>query len=274
MKFREITRSRASIRFLYRSLFGVLVAVLTSGAGMAQTFSASITGTVTDPSGAVVRGAKLQLQNMATKDTRVQTSGSNGEYNFTNLLPGNYQIKATAAGFKDYVRTNMILRANTSATVNVALQVGTAQQQVVVSSEAVLLDTQTANNSVTMDEAADSIAAEQHALNPLNFVYDVAGNHGIARHDEPLANVRPVRQHLWRQRRAHGGIGNSDRRRSFNRSGLGRPNGFADSGLGAGTAGRHEHLRRAIRTRRGRCGDPDHQGWEPTSTTEKCTTSC
>ena len=47
----------------------------------------------------------------------------------------------------------MILRANTSATVNMALQVGTAQQQVTVSSEAVLLDTQTANNSVTMDEA-------------------------------------------------------------------------------------------------------------------------
>jgi hypothetical protein len=152
MKFRETTRNRASIRFLYRSLFGVLLAALTSSVAMAQTFSGTIAGTVTDPSGAVVRGAQLQLQNLATKDTRVETSGSNGEYIFTNLLPGTYEISATATGFKDFLRTNMILRANTSATVNVALQMGTAQQQVVVTSEAVLLDTQTANNSVTMDE--------------------------------------------------------------------------------------------------------------------------
>ena len=174
MNFRESTSNRASMRSLYRILFGILLAVLTSGAAMAQTFSATIAGTVTDPSGAVVAGAKLQLQNLATKDTRLGTSGSNGEYIFTNLLPGTYQISATATGFKDFLRSNMILRANTSATVNMALQVGTAQQQVTVSSEAVLLDTQTANNSVTMDEALIQ-SLPNATLNPLNFVYDVAG---------------------------------------------------------------------------------------------------
>ena len=102
MNFRESTSNRASMRSLYRILFGILLAVLTSGAAMAQTFSATIAGTVTDPSGAVVAGAKLQLQNLAMQDTRLATSGSNGEYIFTNLLPGTYQISATATGFKDF----------------------------------------------------------------------------------------------------------------------------------------------------------------------------
>lgn len=141
---------------------------------MAQTFSASIAGTVTDPSGAVVSGAKLTLENMDTKDTRVATSAANGFYNFTNLLPGPYQITATSTGFKDYQRSNMLLRASSSATVNIPLQIGAAQQQVKVSGETVLLDTMTANNSVTMDQALIQ-SLPNSTLNPLNFVFDLAG---------------------------------------------------------------------------------------------------
>ena len=174
MKFRETTRNSASLRFVYRSLFGVLLAVFTSGAAMAQTFSASIAGTVTDPSGAVVSGAKLTLKNTDTKDTRVATSAANGFYNFTNLLPGPYQITATSTGFKDYQRSNMLLRASSSATVNIPLEVGAAQQQVTVSGETVLLDTMTANNSVTMDQALIQ-SLPNSTLNPLNFVLDLAG---------------------------------------------------------------------------------------------------
>ncbi len=173
MEFRKL-KNAASIRFLYRSVLGVLLAVLMSHAALAQTFSASIAGTVTDPSGAVVSGAQLKLENMATKDIRLQTSAANGFYNFTNLLPGTYQISATSTGFKDFLRANMILRTNTSATVNVPLEVGAAAQQVTVSGEAVLLDTQTANNSVTMDEALIQ-SLPNATLNPLNFVLDLAG---------------------------------------------------------------------------------------------------
>src|SRR5579864_6870683 len=53
---------------------GLLLAILMSHSVLAQTFSASIAGTVTDTTGAVVRGANLQLENADTKDTRVQTS--------------------------------------------------------------------------------------------------------------------------------------------------------------------------------------------------------
>src|SRR3954462_5808587 len=133
--------------------FIVLFAVYTLIAQccFAQTFSSSIAGVVTDPSGSVVPGAKIHLRNMGTNDTRDATTSRTGTYKFDNLLPGTYEITAEASGFKKYAQSNMILRANTAATVNVPVTVGEAQQSVQVTSEAVLVDTQTATNLVTMD---------------------------------------------------------------------------------------------------------------------------
>jgi hypothetical protein len=141
---------------------------------VAQTFSASIAGTVTDSSGAVVAGAELKLVNMDTKDVRTQQSNTSGGYSFTNLLPGTYELTATSAGFKEYDQSNMILRANTAASVNVVLQVGATQQRVEVSAESVLVDTQSANNSVTLDQALIE-SLPNNTRNPLNFVYSLAG---------------------------------------------------------------------------------------------------
>jgi len=153
----------------------VLLALLTGHSALAQTFSGSIAGTVTDSSGAAVRDAKLQLVNMSTQDTRVQTSSGDGTYTFTNLLPGTYKITATAAGFKEFLRTDMVLRANTSATVDVQLQVGGAAEQVVVSAGgAVLLDTASANNSTTLDMTLLQ-SLPNNTLQPLNFVFALAG---------------------------------------------------------------------------------------------------
>ncbi|HEY4660606.1 MAG TPA: carboxypeptidase-like regulatory domain-containing protein, partial [Terriglobales bacterium] len=133
--------------------FIVLFAVYTLIAQccFAQTFTASIAGVITDPSGSVVQGAKVHLRNMGTNDTRDTTTTGAGSYKFDNLLPGTYEIRAEAQGFKAYVQSNMILRANTAASVNVPLAVGGAEQSVQVTSEAVLVDTQSATNSVTLD---------------------------------------------------------------------------------------------------------------------------
>jgi len=150
----------------------VLAAIVQSG--FAQTFSASITGVVTDPIGGVVQGARLRLLNMNTHDTRETTSNATGLYKFDNLLPGTYQITAEAPGFTSYVRSNMILRANTAATVNVSLLVGGAQERVQVTAEAVLLDTESANNTVTLDSHLIESLPNNYR-NPLNFVFALAG---------------------------------------------------------------------------------------------------
>jgi hypothetical protein len=173
MKFFRIRIESIQLRSLMVA-FGILLLIPTSHLALAQTFSASIAGTVTDSSGAVVKGAQLQLINSATNDARAQISSDEGTYSFTNLLPGTYKISATAAGFKEFVRTDMVLRANTAATVDVQLQVGGTQDQVVVSANTVLIDTESATNSVTIDSQLLQ-SLPNNTLQPLNFIFDLAG---------------------------------------------------------------------------------------------------
>jgi hypothetical protein len=150
----------------------VLAAMLQSG--FAQTFSSSVAGVVTDPSGSVVEGAKIRLRNMATNDSREADSNASGLYRFDNLLPATYEITAAAPGFKSYVRTNMILRANTAATLDVPLAVGGVEQRVEVTGQAVLLDTESANNTTTLDTQLIQALPNSYR-NPLNFVFALAG---------------------------------------------------------------------------------------------------
>jgi hypothetical protein len=140
----------------------------------AQSFTSSITGTVTDPTAATVQGATIELKDMATDDVRQATSDSNGSYQFSNLSPGTYQITATAAGFKSFEQRNLILQANTGSRVNISLELGNTQQKVEVTGSAVLLDTETANSSSTLDSQLVSNLPNPNR-NPLNFVFAVAG---------------------------------------------------------------------------------------------------
>ncbi|MGH9771860.1 MAG: TonB-dependent receptor domain-containing protein, partial [Candidatus Acidiferrales bacterium] len=153
---------------------GLGIAVLALQAAYGQTFSSSIGGVVTDPTGASVAKAQVQLKNMGTNDVREASSQRNGAYQFSNLIPGTYQITVTAPNFQKYVKTNLVLQANVAATVNVPLQLGTTQQTVQVTAGAVLLDTRNANNQVTLNSALIQ-ALPNSTRNPLNFVFAVAG---------------------------------------------------------------------------------------------------
>lgn len=153
---------------------GMLLAFGGYRLSLAQTFSASIAGIVSDPTGAVVSGASVELTNMETHDTRDYTTTSDGSFKFDNLIPGTYELTVNAKGFKAFVRSNMLLRAEIAASVNVSLQVGDTQQKVEVPGESVLVDTQSANNSVTMDSQLIE-ALPNNTRNPLNFVFSLAG---------------------------------------------------------------------------------------------------
>ena len=81
----------------------------------AQTERGSITGLVTDPTGAAVAGAELTLVNRDTNATVKATATNSGEFSLPNLLPGNYRVDITAAGFKRFVRQNIIISAASTA---------------------------------------------------------------------------------------------------------------------------------------------------------------
>src|SRR5215469_15635080 len=114
--------------------FTILLALC--GAGLAQSSSTSLHGAVTDPSGGVVVGANIILSNDATKTQRTATTGQQGEYQFLALPPGTYTLSVNAKGFRNYQQTELQLLVNTPATMNVALKVGAATENVTVTSEA------------------------------------------------------------------------------------------------------------------------------------------
>ncbi len=102
--------------------------------------TASISGTVTDPSGAVVAGATVTATNIATGVATTQTTNAQGYYSFQALPLGTYSVGVGKTGFKAYQQTGLILDVNTALTVDVTLQVGESSEKVEVSASALHVD--------------------------------------------------------------------------------------------------------------------------------------
>jgi hypothetical protein len=101
-------------------------------------------GNVTDPTGAVLPGATVTITNNETKATRETTTDAAGAYQFPALQPGNYTVVVTLTGFQTFTRSDVPVTLNTVARVNAALGVGQLQENVTVSAERPLLQTERA----------------------------------------------------------------------------------------------------------------------------------
>src|SRR5882724_7042083 len=80
----------------------------------AQSSNANITGVVTDSSGASIAGAELTLEATDSAKVSKAMSGEDGLFSFPNLQQGNYQLKVSAKGFKDFLQTGIALHLNDS----------------------------------------------------------------------------------------------------------------------------------------------------------------
>jgi hypothetical protein len=103
-------------------------------------FSATVTGTVVDPSGAVVPGATVKLTNDGTGESRTATSNSAGVFTFPSLAPGNYHLLTTSKGFASST-VALDLQTNQTLNIPVKLAVSSSVQTVNVSTQAPLLNT-------------------------------------------------------------------------------------------------------------------------------------
>ncbi|HXP08597.1 MAG TPA: carboxypeptidase-like regulatory domain-containing protein, partial [Acidobacteriaceae bacterium] len=133
---------------------GVVLAGIAMLATAAQAqFRASITGTVTDDSGAVVPGATLTLTDNGTNAKQVRTSDANGFYSFNALPPDHFTLNVTKDGFQDRQLVDLQLNAEQANSVNVQLTVGTKAETVTVNaSTEAALDTDTPNLGTSISE--------------------------------------------------------------------------------------------------------------------------
>ena len=108
-------------------------AILLVSSSLAQTTisTGSIVGTVTDPTGAVVSDAKVTITDRGTGAAVTVTTTSTGTYASGSLLPGKYDVKVEAKGFKT-TQFNVDVQVNTTATGNIKLDVGESSQVVEV----------------------------------------------------------------------------------------------------------------------------------------------
>ena len=103
--------------------------------------SAGVTGTITDPSGAVVSNAKVTITNEQTSVSADTVSSSAGTYSFRGLLPGRYTLQVNATGFKKDVKKGVTIEVSTTATVDFTLTTGGATETVQVTSDEIALNT-------------------------------------------------------------------------------------------------------------------------------------
>src|SRR5580700_7906876 len=91
-------------RRAFSLLLSLLVAFSTCIFVQGQSTYGSITGLITDPSGAAIGDARVTLTNLGTAEKRVQPTGSDGLYSFVNLVPGQYRVDVEKPGFKHFTR--------------------------------------------------------------------------------------------------------------------------------------------------------------------------
>src|ERR1700694_5778809 len=107
------------------AIFPVLViltiGILTASQASAQVSGATLSGTITDPSGATIAGAKVSIANKATGVTRDVTADSAGLYSAPNLLPGDYEVTVAAPGFSTTKKSNITLPIGGQQALNLSL---------------------------------------------------------------------------------------------------------------------------------------------------------
>ncbi len=130
----------------------VLLLTLVSGTLCAQGFLATVTGTVTDPSGAAVPGARVTVTNTSTNTKSPGVTNSAGLYVIPYLNPGPYEITVQAKGFRTLVRRGITLTVAERLKLNFALKVGAVHQTVTVSSRGSLLNTASVTSGQTISE--------------------------------------------------------------------------------------------------------------------------
>src|SRR6202158_1317134 len=113
----------------------VAISILWTGQAYAQVSGATLTGTVKDSCGGIIQNAQIVITDVATGVTRTVSPGGAGLYTAPNLLPGTYEVRVTATGFRTTVQKDITLTVGAQQVVDITMQVGQMSQTVEVTTE-------------------------------------------------------------------------------------------------------------------------------------------
>jgi hypothetical protein len=170
-------------RFLRLAVWLLVAFGLAAGTpGFAQSGRGTLTGMVKDSSGAIIPGAALTLQEVNTGSRFATIAGPQGLYTFPELEPGTYALTVTSAGFESYTQNGITVTVGSTATVNTALKIGSTTQSIVVTSDALQVQTESSDIGTTVPTTLIEDLPLQFngtVRNPLQFVTLTPGFSGV-----------------------------------------------------------------------------------------------
>ncbi len=158
----NLRRAKATKAALFGLLACLLIALPGRAGGQA---TGQVSGVVSDQTGSVIAGARVDLVSAATSQVRTTTSGNDGVFTFPLVAPGNYQLRTSMTGFRTSITKQVEVLVNGATHVDVKLQVGNTTTQVTVTGAAPLVET----SNATMGEVVDQESVVDLPLNGRNF---------------------------------------------------------------------------------------------------------
>src|ERR1051325_536644 len=156
-------------------ILATFIAPMATPIALAQSSKGILTGTVTDPSGAVVSGATIRMTNNATGTVRETVSTGDGSYRLDAVDPGNYKVEVTVSGFKTITLNDVPIAAGQASTSDFKLEIGTQGEVINVTADnTVILQQQDGARSNTLDQR-QIVELPVAGLNPTNLVFTLPG---------------------------------------------------------------------------------------------------
>lgn len=134
-----------------RSVVCCFLFLLSAHSSAAQSPTGTISGIVTDPSGAAIVGAEVIVVNDATRVQAVSKSNDEGIYVVPNLIPGNYRVQVSKDGFKTIIKPDIIVNVQDALAINFALPLGAVSEIVTIQGGAPLVNTESASVGTVID---------------------------------------------------------------------------------------------------------------------------
>jgi hypothetical protein len=167
----------------------LLVGLLFAGAlSSAQNPNATVSGAVTDTTGAVVPNATVVFTNTSTGIPYQTVSNGDGQYRLNGLIPGPYRAEATEQGFKSVIKANIALHVEDQVAINFALEIGAVTESVVVEAGEPLIDSQSTSLGQVIEgrQVQDTPLNGRNAMNLVALVPAVVSRDGMP----PLSMAR------------------------------------------------------------------------------------
>ena len=197
----NLKRRTIAVKRIQEGLGAILLILVSAVCGWAQV-EASITGMVTDSSGAAVAGATVMVRNLENNLSRKTSTGESGRYAVVSLPVGRYEVEADLPEFKSELRTGITLVVGQQAVVDLTLQLGEMKEQVTVKGDAALVNTTTSQTSGLVGERQVKDLPlngrsydELVTLNPGTVSYTAERTGGVGVSNSAIGNMFAVSGH-------------------------------------------------------------------------------